>query len=60
MTRNVLRLSLSVCAVLSAAGCKDLSECVVDSDCQGRAASPGQTLFCSDNMCVVGSQRASL
>ncbi len=60
MTRNLLRLSLSVCAVLSAAGCKDLSECVVDSDCQGRAASTSQTLFCSDNMCVVGSPRASL
>ena len=45
MTRNLLRLSLSVCAVLSAAGCKDLSECVVDSDCQGRAASTSQTLF---------------
>ena len=60
MSRNLLRLSLSVCAVLSATGCKDLSECVVDSDCQDRAASTGQTLFCSDNMCVVGSPRASL
>lgn len=60
MTKNLLGLSLSVVALLGSAGCKDLTECAVDSDCQARAASVGQALFCSENMCVVGSPRGSL
>lgn len=60
MTKNLLGLSLSALALLGSAGCKDLSECAVDADCQDRAAAVGQTLFCSENMCVVGSPRGSL
>lgn len=60
MTINWLRLSIPVCVMLSSAGCKDLAECQLDSDCQARADSVGQRLFCSDSMCVVGSPRATL
>lgn len=60
MTMMKTCLSLSVCLLISSAGCKDLVECQQDSDCQARADATSQRLFCSDNMCVVGSPRASL
>lgn len=60
MTKNLLGLSLCAVALLGSAGCKDLTECAVDADCQDRASALGQALFCSENMCVVGSPRGSL
>ncbi|MBP8196911.1 MAG: ABC transporter substrate-binding protein [Deltaproteobacteria bacterium] len=60
MNKNLTWVSLSVCALLGTTGCKDLVECEADLDCQDKAAEFGQKLFCSENMCVVGSPRASL
>lgn len=60
MNSNFVRFALPVTVLLGSAGCKDLVECQQDTDCQARADATGQRLFCSDNMCVVGSPRGNL
>lgn len=52
--------SILVGSVCLSVGCKDFSECEADLDCKQWEESAGQRLFCSDNMCVVGTPRSKL
>jgi branched-chain amino acid transport system substrate-binding protein len=57
-TNTSLFVALGV--LLSVSGCKNFVECQQDLDCAQFATTDGQPLFCSDNMCVVGSPRSKL